>query len=149
MTSTNNDDAQAAVAEPTPDEAAAEPVAEVVAEPVAELVVPGDVSRQDAPAPPVSSVAIPNVPGRIVLEPKGMIELPRWGLWAIIVVAAIYLGNFTMGVDVLPDNLPIIGNMDEVAAFFVGQQAWAAIQYGISYLFKLKDTAGDGESQGG
>lgn len=34
-----------------------------------------------------------------------------------IIVSSIYLLNFTVGVfEPLPDNLPIIGNMDELAA---------------------------------
>ena len=31
-------------------------------------------------------------------------------------IAIIYLLNFTMGVFELPDNLPVIGNLDELAA---------------------------------
>ncbi len=31
-------------------------------------------------------------------------------------LATLYLLNFTMGVLEIPDNLPIIGNLDEVAA---------------------------------
>jgi len=31
-------------------------------------------------------------------------------------LASLYLLNFTMGVFEIPDNLPIIGNLDELAA---------------------------------
>ncbi len=31
-------------------------------------------------------------------------------------IAVIYLLNFTMGIFEIPDNLPIIGNLDEAAA---------------------------------
>jgi len=31
------------------------------------------------------------------------------------IVSTIYLLNLTFGVDLIPDNLPIIGNLDEVA----------------------------------
>lgn len=33
-----------------------------------------------------------------------------------IIISIIYLLNFTMGIFEIPDNLPIIGNMDEFAA---------------------------------
>lgn len=38
----------------------------------------------------------------------------RYYLFATI--AIVYLLNFTMGIFELPDNLPIIGNLDELAA---------------------------------
>lgn len=68
-----------------------------------------------------------------------MFDLPAWALWSIVAFAAIYLGNFTMGVDLLPDNLPVVGNLDEVAAFLLGQQAWVALHTGASRLFRLKE----------
>ncbi len=37
----------------------------------------------------------------------------------MLVVSAIYLLNFTMGVFELPDYLPIVGNLDEAAATLV------------------------------
>jgi len=70
--------------------------------------------------------------------PTGMFELPAWALWGVVAVAGIYLGNFTMGVDVIPDNLPVVGNLDEVVALVIGQQAWVALRHGVSHLFKLK-----------
>ena len=33
-----------------------------------------------------------------------------------VIISTIYLLNFTMGIWELPDNLPIIGNLDELAA---------------------------------
>jgi hypothetical protein len=33
-----------------------------------------------------------------------------------LIFATLYLLNFTMGIWEIPDNLPIIGNLDEVAA---------------------------------
>jgi len=33
-----------------------------------------------------------------------------------LIISSIYLLNFTMGIWELPDNLPIIGNLDELAA---------------------------------
>ena len=34
----------------------------------------------------------------------------------IIAAAAVYLANLSFGIDLLPDNLPLIGNLDEAAA---------------------------------
>lgn len=33
-----------------------------------------------------------------------------------VIISTIYLLNFTMGIWELPDNLPIVGNLDELAA---------------------------------
>ena len=49
-------------------------------------------------------------------------EQPRWGrtlAWAALVLGAVYLLNPTFGIDLLPDNLPILGNLDEAAAVFL------------------------------
>jgi len=39
--------------------------------------------------------------------------------WTALVVGGIYLLNPAFGVDLLPDNLPLVGNLDEVAVVFV------------------------------
>ena len=47
---------------------------------------------------------------------------PRWGrtlAWAALIVGAAYVLNPTFGIDLLPDNLPILGNLDEAAAVFL------------------------------
>ena len=36
-----------------------------------------------------------------------------------IIVSALYLANFTFGVIEIPDNLPVVGNVDEVFFSFV------------------------------
>ena len=38
--------------------------------------------------------------------------------WTALVVGGIYLLNPAFGVDLLPDNLPLVGNLDEVAVVF-------------------------------
>ena len=40
--------------------------------------------------------------------------------WVIVLVAGLYLLNFTFGFDLIPDNLPIAGNIDEVIASILG-----------------------------
>ncbi len=37
-------------------------------------------------------------------------------IWLIpLILSGVYLLNLTAGIDILPDNFPIIGNLDEVA----------------------------------
>jgi hypothetical protein len=132
--------------EPPATERAAAPKAEPAPEEPAELVTaaPDPPEQPVAPADPQVELIVPGreSPGQWVqpepIAPTGMFELPAWALWAVVALAGIYLGNFTMGVDVIPDNLPLVGNLDEVVALVVGQQAWVAVRQGASYLFKLK-----------
>jgi uncharacterized membrane protein YkvA (DUF1232 family) len=42
-----------------------------------------------------------------------------WGSYILLAVGAIYLLNPLFGVDLLPDNLPIVGNLDEAAIAFM------------------------------
>ncbi len=49
-------------------------------------------------------------------------ERPGWSktlAWTALVLGGIYLLNPTFGVDLLPDNLPLVGNLDEVAVVFI------------------------------
>ena len=53
------------------------------------------------------------VEGAIVPE-----EQPGWArtvAWTTLILGGLYLLNPTFGVDLLPDNLPILGNLDEAA----------------------------------
>ncbi len=46
----------------------------------------------------------------------------KWGrtlAWAALILGAVYVLNPTFGVDLLPDNLPILGNLDEAAALLL------------------------------
>jgi hypothetical protein len=53
----------------------------------------------------------------------------RGKLWAVlgVIASAVFLLNFTMGVFEIPDNLPIVGNLDEAAAA-------ALLFYSLRYL---------------
>lgn len=42
--------------------------------------------------------------------------MKRFGAILGLIVSSVYLLNFTMGIWELPDNLPIVGNLDELAA---------------------------------
>ena len=64
---------------------------------------------------------------------------------AVGVVSFIYLLNFTFGIFELPDNLPIVGNMDEAAAsaFFLSALRYFGLD--LTNLFgkdedKIEDT---------
>lgn len=49
-------------------------------------------------------------------------ERPGWakGLaWGVLVLGGLYILNPTFGVDLLPDNIPILGNLDEAAIVLV------------------------------
>ena len=43
---------------------------------------------------------------------------PGWArtlAWTVVVLGGVYVLNPTFGVDLLPDNLPVVGNLDEAA----------------------------------
>jgi len=57
---------------------------------------------------------------------------PVWGVYLAALVGVIYLFNPGLGVfELLPDNLPIVGNLDEGVAFML---AW----YGLLEFFEGK-----------
>lgn len=68
-----------------------------------------------------------------IFEPLSSKGWPRWLVYTIAAIGVIYILNPTMGVlELIPDNLPIIGNLDEGAAF-------AAILAGVvEYLASRK-----------
>ena len=39
--------------------------------------------------------------------------------WTILILGGVYILNPTFGIDLLPDNLPIVGNLDEAAIMFL------------------------------
>lgn len=92
-----------------------------------------DTPQEQTALEPVTAVT----PEVLAPVPEGRFAVRPWVLWTIVVGSAIYLGNFTMGVDILPDNLPLVGNLDEVVALLLGQQAWVALRTGSSRLFRL------------
>jgi uncharacterized membrane protein YkvA (DUF1232 family) len=57
------------------------------------------------------------VEGELMARPK-----PVWVralLWTFVVLGGVYILNPTFGVDLLPDNMPILGNLDEAAILFL------------------------------
>jgi len=54
---------------------------------------------------------------RSLSEPLSKYGWPSWLVYVMAVIGAIYLLNPTLGVlELIPDNLPIIGNIDESVA---------------------------------
>ena len=68
------------------------------------------------------------------------LSLRGWPIWLVYVAAAIgliYVLNPTMGIfELLPDNLPLIGNLDEGVAFLL---IWFGL---VEYLGGKKGSAG-------
>lgn len=57
-------------------------------------------------------------------------EQPLWAkivAWATVAAGTVYMINPTAGIfEVLPDNLPVVGNLDEAAVVFI---IFAALRY--------------------
>lgn len=56
-----------------------------------------------------------------------------------LLISVFFLSNVTMGVFELPDNLPLIGNLDEV--FFSGILFWSLAKLGIRLPFPRRPPA--------
>jgi len=57
---------------------------------------------------------------RFVSEPLSSRGWPRWLVYLIGLIGSAYLLNPTMGIiELIPDNLPIVGNLDEGAAMMM------------------------------
>jgi len=62
---------------------------------------------------------------------------PKWSVYLLAVIGFIYLLNPTFGVfELIPDNLPFVGNLDEGAAAI-------AFWYGILELFSARKNKGE------
>jgi hypothetical protein len=58
-------------------------------------------------------------------------ELPSWLIYFLTLVGVIYLLNPSGGViELIPDNIPIIGNLDEAAAAFL---VWQGLDHYIKF----------------
>ncbi len=57
---------------------------------------------------------------RGMVEPLSSKGWPRWLVFGLALVGLVYVLNPTFGVfEFIPDNLPIIGNLDEGLAYFL------------------------------
>jgi len=63
-------------------------------------------------------------------KPLSLRGIPAWGVYLFSVLGLIYILNPTAGfLELLPDNLPIVGNLDEGAASLL-------IWYGLVEFFE-------------
>jgi hypothetical protein len=66
----------------------------------------------------------------VVEEDAEPIEQPTWAralAWATIALGSLYMINPTAGIfELLPDNLPVLGNLDEAAILFL---MYSAMRY--------------------
>ena len=61
----------------------------------------------------------------LLTTPPSAYSIPRWLVYTLGVVGFIYILNPTAGIfELLPDNLPFIGNLDEGVAFIF---IWASL----------------------
>ncbi len=66
-----------------------------------------------------------DVKGKLLRIPLSLRGWPKWLVWTFSAIGVLYILNPTMGlIELLPDNLPLIGNLDEGAAYLL-------IYYGI------------------
>lgn len=66
----------------------------------------------------------------VLTTPLSLRGWPIWLVYLVAVLGLVYILNPTMGIfELLPDNLPIVGNLDEGAAFMM-------IWYGLVEFFE-------------
>jgi hypothetical protein len=58
-------------------------------------------------------------PVEVTPEPVGPSKGSRTIAWIVLGLGAIYLLNPLFGVDIIPDNLPGVGNLDETAVVLI------------------------------
>ena len=58
-------------------------------------------------------------PVEVTPEPVGPSKGSRTVAWIVLSLGAVYLLNPLFGVDIIPDNLPGVGNLDEAAVVLV------------------------------
>lgn len=72
---------------------------------------------------------------RFFTTPLSQRGWPRWVVYLVSMLGGIYLLNPTAGLfELLPDNLPLVGNLDEAGAFML-------IWYGIVEYLKRRKSA--------
>jgi hypothetical protein len=66
----------------------------------------------------------------VFTTPPSLRGIPRWVVYLAALIGFIYMLNPTAGfIEVIPDNIPIIGNLDEGVAFLL-------VWYGLLEFFE-------------
>ncbi len=103
-------------------------------------IKPGQEILDPQPLPGMSSTGSPANPAdglKLFTTPLSQRGWPIWLIYLAAVVGLIYVLNPTMGIfEFIPDNLPLIGNLDEGVAFLL---FWFGI---VEYLQGKKGSAG-------
>ena len=82
------------------------------------------------PAPPVPTSVPPPA------APRGC--LGTGGAVGALLLSGVYLLNFSMGILELPDNLPIVGNLDELTASWIFFSALAYLGVDVLPFLRRK-----------
>ena len=92
-----------------------------------------DPQRNPYNQPPQSTGPTPpERPGSAFTTPLSQRGWPRWLVYLASVVGGVYLLNPTAGLfELLPDNLPLVGNLDEAGAFML-------VWYGLIEYFRRR-----------
>lgn len=86
--------------------------------------------QQITPQPPVEVGRNDRTKKGVLTTPLSWQGVPTWVVYLLTILGVIYLLNPTAGfIEVLPDNLPFVGNLDEGAAMML-------IWYGLIEFFE-------------
>lgn len=94
------------------------------------------IRRGESKTSPATTVACPNCAHEVPLPNAGRTPLKTILVLLMMVISGFYLLDITAGVDLIPDNIPFFGNLDDAtaAAIFFGGLRY----FGLDWLpFRL------------
>jgi hypothetical protein len=94
------------------------------------------IRRSEAKTLPATTVACPNCAHEVPLPNAGRTTLKTIFVLLMMALSGFYLLDTTMGIDLIPDNIPFFGNLDDAtaAAIFFGGLRY----FGLDWLpFRL------------
>jgi uncharacterized membrane protein YkvA (DUF1232 family) len=71
--------------------------------------------------------AVPLAPDLYAIDSLNHAESAT-GSKIILFLCILYLLNITFGLDIIPDNFPVVGNLDEAGAVILAVKSWMKIQ---------------------
>ena len=84
---------------------------------------------------------------RVLSEPLSKYGWPSWLVYALSAISVIYILNPTLGIlELIPDNLPIIGNLDESVAVMMILSGIVEALEGKKYRPAEKDSSSKAEN---